>query len=149
MLIFLPVMLFPNAPNNVRLCFRNIPVMLWTYSIILHFFTTHHCLRELGTSACQEVKLQSSNYLNDLVRLCYQQLVVVHVVLAGTLASLVAISSGITNKRHMAAFQPRSERGACSHFYWKYLPATAGSVTFLLLLLLIAKPDQVVSTFLI
>ena len=37
MLIFLPVMLFPNAPNNVRLCFSNIPVMLCTYSIILHF----------------------------------------------------------------------------------------------------------------
>ena len=28
MLIFLPVMLFPNAPNDVRLCFRNIPVAL-------------------------------------------------------------------------------------------------------------------------
>ena len=71
MLIFLPVMLFHNAPNNVRLCFRNIPVMLWTYSIILHFYNIA-LSAGMVASACQEVKLQSSNYLNDFVRLRYQ-----------------------------------------------------------------------------
>ena len=56
MLIFLPVMLFPNAPNNVRLCFKSIPVMLPTYFIILHFFTTQHCRTH--------VSLQLQNHLS-------------------------------------------------------------------------------------
>ena len=98
MLIFLPVMLFPNAPNNVRLCFRNIPVMLWAYPLFFIFYTTQHCLRDedFSLSRSESTELELSERLGP----ASLSVVVVHVVVAGTLPSLVAISSGITNKRH-------------------------------------------------